>query len=303
MIKARPVAGDAWVGEQFLQTITPFVYRKYLDYTSIEESKERKDRGALASARARRHARDLKLGVGGIREIEFFAQAHQLIYGGKNPDLRRRGTVETLRALVGAGIVSRRECDMLEKAYTFLRSLEHRIQVYQDRQTHALPEREADLLRLARTMGLPDVRALTAAMDRHTGNVRAIYDSLFRAAPEEAGPEVSPDVQAVLYPESEEEDIGDRLSALGCAEPGVAWLVRLFGSSRFLSGYLLRYPELLDTFLRKDFPPLVKTKSDLRRELGETLAACADYEQELGELRRFQNQEMLRVGVTAPARR
>jgi len=370
MIKARPVAGDAWVGEQFLQTITPFVYRKYLDFTSIEEIKEMKDRVDLASARARRHARDLKLGVGGIREIEFFAQAHQLIYGGKNPDLRRRGTVETLRALVGADIVSRRECDMLEEAYTFLRSLEHRIQVYQDRQTHALPEREADLLRLARTMGLPDVRALTAAMDRHTGNVRAIYDSLFRAAPEEAGPEVSPDVQAVLYPESEEEDIGDRLSALGFADreaarrnvamlrdgppftrmpararrylgkiaplilsrvvrspdpdmalhhterflsaigartmfyallfenrPVIDVLVRLFGSSRFLSGYLLRYPELLDTFLRKDLPPLVKTKSDLRRELGETLAACADYEQELDELRRFKNMEMLRVGM------
>jgi len=79
--------------------------------------------------------------------------------------------------------------------------------------------------------------------------------------------------------------------------PVIDVLVRLFGSSRFLSGYLLRYPELLDTFLRKDLPPLVKTKSDLRRELGETLAACADYEQELDELRRFKNMEMLRIGM------
>src|SRR4030065_462282 len=74
-------------------------------------------------------------------------------------------------------------------------------------------------------------------------------------------------------------------------------LVRLFGSSRYLSGYLLRHPELLDTFLRKDLSPLVKTKSDLRKELGEMLAGCADYEQELEELRRFKNMEMLRVGM------
>jgi glutamate-ammonia-ligase adenylyltransferase len=356
MIKARPVAGDVWVGEGFLRIITPFVYRKYLDFTSLEEVKEMKDRIDLASSRARKHERDLKLGAGGIREIEFFAQAHQLIYGGKNPDLRRRGTVETLRALVGAGIVSQKECGTLEEAYGFLRSLEHRIQVYQDRQTHALPQKEGDLLRLARAMGVPGGPALTEEIDRHTGKVRAIYDSLFRAAPEEAGPEISPAVLAVLYPESEEEDIADRLSALGftdqeAARRNVAMLkdgpsftrmpvrarrylgkiaplildqvvrspdpdmalhhmerflsavgartmfyallfenrkvidvlVRLFGSSRFLSG--------------KDLSRLVKTKSDLRRELGETLAACADFEQEMDELRRYKNMETLRIGM------
>ncbi|HEU5360969.1 MAG TPA: bifunctional [glutamate--ammonia ligase]-adenylyl-L-tyrosine phosphorylase/[glutamate--ammonia-ligase] adenylyltransferase [Candidatus Deferrimicrobiaceae bacterium] len=369
MIKARPVAGDAWVGEGFLRTITPFVFRKYLDFTSIEEIKEMKERVDLAAARARKHERDLKLGVGGIREIEFFVQAHQLIYGGKNPDLRRRGTVETLRALVGAGIVSPGEGETLTEAYGFLRSLEHRIQVYQDRQTHALPQRAEDLLRLARTMGLPDGAALVAGMDRHTGNVRAIYHRLFRAAPGEAGPEISPKVLAVLDAESEEE-MADRLAALGFADreaalrnvamlrdgppfvrmpararrylgkiaplildrvirspdPDLALhhterflsavgartmfyallfenrkvidvLVRLFGSSRFLSGYLLRHPELLDTFLRKDLSPLVKAKSQLRKELGEALAACADFEQELDEMRRFKNMETLRVGM------
>jgi len=369
MIKARPVAGDGWVGEEFLRTITPFVYRKYLDFTSIEEVKEMKDRIDQASARARKHERDLKLGKGGIREIEFFAQAHQLIYGGKNPDLRRRETGETLRALVGAGIVSQEECDALTEAYGFLRSLEHRIQVFQDRQTHVLPQREGDLLRLARAMALPDGPSLLSAMDRHTGNVRTIYDRLFRAAPEEAGPEIPPEIFAVLDPESEEPP-DDRLAALGFADheaarrivailkdgppfirmpararrylgkiaplfldrlvrspnPDMALyhterflsavgartmfyallfenrtvidvLVRLFGSSRFLSGYLLRHPELMDTFLGKKLPHLVKTKSDLRKELGEALAACADFEQELDELRRFKNMETLRIGM------
>jgi glutamate-ammonia-ligase adenylyltransferase len=369
MIKARPVAGDRWVGEEFLRTITPFVYRKYLDFTSIEEIKEMKDRIDLASARGRKHERDLKLGQGGIREIEFFAQAHQLIYGGKNPDLRRRGTAETLRALVGAGIVPQEECDALTEAYGFLRSLEHRIQVFQDRQTHALPPREGDLLRLARAMALSDVPSLLSAMDRHTGNVRTIYDRLFRAAPEEAGPEIPPEIFAVLDPESEE-DPGDRLAALGFADreaarrivailkegppfirmpararrylgkiaplfldrlarspdPDMALyhterffsavgartmfyallfenrsvidvLVRLFGSSRFLSGVLLRHPELMGSFLRKELPHLVKTKADLRKELGEALGACADFEQELDELRRFKNMETLRIGM------
>jgi len=370
MIKARPVAGDFWVGEGFLRIITPFVYRKYLDFTSLEEVKEMKDRIDHASALARKHERDLKLGAGGIREIEFFAQAHQLIYGGKNPDLRLRGTADALRALVRAGIVSREECDTLESAYGFLRSLEHRIQVYQDRQTHVLPHKEEDLLRLARTMNLTDAAALMSAIDRHTGNVRAIYNRLFRGPTEEAGPEIPPEVFAVLDPEAEEEDLAGRISALGFADPEAARrnvgmlrdgpaftrmpararrylgkiaplilsrvlrspdpdmalhhmerflsavgartmfyallfenravidvLVRLFGSSRFLSGYLLRNPELLDTFLRKDLAVLIKTKSKMRKELGEALAACADFEQELDELRRFKNMETLRIGM------
>ncbi len=370
MIKARPVAGDAWVGEGFLRAITPFVYRKYLDFTSLEEIKEMKDRVDLASSRARMHGRDLKLGVGGIREIEFFAQAHQLIYAGKNPDLRRRGTEETIRALVRAGIVSQGECDALEEAYRFLRSLEHRIQIFQDRQTHVLPKKGEDLLRLARAMQMSDVPSLLSAVDRHTGNVRSVYDRLFRATPGEEEAEIAPEVIAVLYPELDEEDQDHRLAALGFADreaarrniamlrdgppfvrmpararrylgkiapiilsrvvrspdPDMALhhterflsavgartmffallfenpkvidvLVRLFGSSRFLSGYLLRHPELLDSFLRKDASPLVRTKSDLKKELGEALAACADFEQELDELRRFKNVETLRIGM------
>ncbi len=370
MIKARPVAGDFWVGEGFLRTITPFVYRKYLDFTSLEEVKDMKDRIDLAASRARKHERDLKLGTGGIREIEFFAQAHQLIYGGKNPDLRLRGTVETLRALVRTGIVPQEECGKLEEAYGFLRSLEHRIQVYQDRQTHTLPQKEEDLQRLARAMHLPDSAALLSAVDRHTENVRSIYNRLFRGPEEEAGPEIPVEVLAVLDPETEEEELANTISALGFSDQAAARryvamlrdgpaftrmsararrylekiaplilfrvlrspdpdmalhhterflsavgartmfyallfenravidvLVRLFGSSRFLSGYLLRHPELMDTFLRKDLALLVKTKSDMRRELGEALAACDDFEQELDELRRFKNMETLRIGM------
>ncbi|MBM2828214.1 MAG: glnE, partial [Actinobacteria bacterium] len=150
LIKARPVAGDIAVGEEFLRIVTPFVYRKYLDFTSIEEIKEMKDRINLAAARARKTGRDLKLGAGGIREIEFFAQAHQLIYGGKTHALRVRGTMEALSVLARLDIVTGKEFADLAEAYRFLRMLEHRIQVFQERQTHVLPQREEDFSRLAR---------------------------------------------------------------------------------------------------------------------------------------------------------
>ncbi len=369
MIKARPVAGDLAVGEEFLRVIAPFVYRKHLDFTAIEEIKELKDR-IDAAARKRREAKDLKLGTGGIREIEFFVQAHQLIYGGKTPALRLRGTVAALRELERLGVVTGPERAGLEAAYEFLRSLEHRIQVFRERQTHVLPHGEADLLRLARAMGLPDAWALSAETDRHTGNVRAVYDRLFRGAPREAAAEIPPDVQALLELDPDGAEVRSRLARMGFSDPGAAArnlsmlregppfvrlpararryldkiaplildrvartpapdmalahierflsaigartmfyallyenrkvidvLVRLFGSSRFLSGYLLRHPELLDTFLRKDLAPLVKGRSDLRRELDEALAACTDFEQELDELRRFKNLETLRIGI------
>jgi len=370
LIKARSVAGDSAVGEEFLRTVTPFVYRKYLDFTSIEEIQEMKERINLASTRARRGNRDLKLGAGGIREIEFFAQAHQLIYGGKNKALRVRGTLPALSALTQQGIISEEEHASLGEAYAFLRSLEHRIQVHQERQTHVLPQREEDLHRLARAMGLSGEEALFSALDRHTGNVRTIYGRLFRGAAEEVPSEVPPDVQALFFPELEEEEAASRLKALGFSDPETARrnlaslregppfvrlsararrylekiapavfarvirtpdpdmalahterflaaigartmfyamlfenprvidaLIRLFGSSRFLSGYLLRHPELLDTFLKQDLAAVVKTKTELRRELGEILVACADFEQEMDELRRFKNLETLRIGT------
>ncbi len=369
MIKARPVAGDLAVGEEFLRVIAPFVYRRHLDFTAIEEIKELKDR-IDAAARNRRRDKDLKLGTGGIREIEFFVQAHQLIYGGKNPALRLRGTVAALRELEGIGVVTAPERAGLEAAYVYLRSLEHRIQVFRERQTHVLPHGEADLLRLARAMGLADAWALAAETDRHTGNVRAVYDRLFRGAPQEVVADVPPDVQAVLEHDADPSDVLARLARMGFADPAAAAhnvatlregppftrlpararryldkiaplvldravrapapdmalahvdrflsaigartmfyallyenrkvidvLVRLFGSSRYLSAFLLRHPELLDTFLRKEAAPLLKTKSDLRREFGEALAACTDFEQEMDELRRFKNVETLRIGM------
>ncbi|MEK7366076.1 MAG: bifunctional [glutamate--ammonia ligase]-adenylyl-L-tyrosine phosphorylase/[glutamate--ammonia-ligase] adenylyltransferase, partial [Candidatus Deferrimicrobiota bacterium] len=370
LIKACPVAGDLSLGEEFLRSVVPFVYRKYLDFTAIEEIKGMKDRINLAAARSLRSDRDVKLGLGGIREIEFFAQAHQLIYGGKEPKLRRRGTVETISALSRMGIVTEEERDGLAVAYDFLRRLEHRIQAHRERQTHVLPQREEDLSRLARAMGLADSPALLSALDRHAAAVHGIYARLFGGARREESPGIPGEVQALFLHGRAAEDAPSLLARLGfrdieaaqrnlevlrygpphvripqrarhyldkigpeilhrvakSPDPDLALthverflsaigartmfyallyekpkvieaLVRLFGSSRFLSGFLLRHPELLDTFLRNDLSALVKSKSDLRTGLAEALTGCDDFEQELDELRRFKNLETLRIGI------
>lgn len=370
MIKARPVAGDLAVGEEFLRMIAPFVYRKYLDFTAIEEIKEMKEKIDRAAARARRGGRDLKLGRGGIREVEFFVQAHQLIHGGKEPALRLRGTAESLDALARHGVVSREECARLKDGYAFLRSLEHRIQAFQERQTHELPDREEGLSRLARAMRVPGSEALLSELGRRADGIRSIYERLFRGAGAERRTEAPAEVLALLEGETDAGETRRRLERLGFSDPEAARanvailrdgpphvrlpvrarrylekiapailarvvgtpnpdlalaqterffaavgartmfyallsenppvisaLVNLFGSSPFLSGYLLRHPELLDTFLRQDLSVPMKTKAPLRKELGEALGACADYEQELDELRRFKNLETLRIGV------
>ena len=370
LIKARPVAGDRSLGEEFLRSVVPFVYRKYLDFTAIEEIKGMKDRINLAAARSLRSDRDVKLGLGGIREIEFFAQAHQLIYGGKEPKLRLRGTMETISALSRMEIVTEEEREGLAAAYDFLRRLEHRIQAHRERQTHVLPQREEDLSRLARAMGLPDPPALLSALDRHAAAVHGIYDRLFGGARREESPGVPGEVQALFLRGLAPEEVPSLLARLGfrdveaarrnlealregpphvripqrarhyldkigpdilhraakSPDPDLALahverflsaigartmfyallyekpkvveaLVRMFGSSRFLSGFLLRHPELLDTFLRNDLSAMVKSKSDLRTHLAEALAACDDFEQELDELRRFKNLETLRIGI------
>jgi glutamate-ammonia-ligase adenylyltransferase len=370
LIKARPVAGDRSLGDEFLRSIVPFVYRKYLDFTSIEEIKGMKDRINRAAARSRKDDRDLKLGAGGIREVEFFVQAHQLIYGGKDPSLRLRGTVEALSALSRLRIISEKEQADLTESYVFLRRLEHRIQAHRERQTHVLPQGEEDLRRLARAMDLEGAEALLAALDRRSAAVQAIYARLFGSGRGAVPSGIPPEVQALFLPEPPPKDTTERLSLLGfrdaegarrnldvlregpphvrisqrarqyldhiapeilyraakSPDPDMALshverflsavgartmfyallyekpkvieaLVRLFGSSRFLSGFLLRHPERLDTFLRNDLSVLYKTKSDLRRELGEELAACDGYEQELDALRRFKHLETLRIGI------
>ncbi|WP_417474483.1 bifunctional [glutamate--ammonia ligase]-adenylyl-L-tyrosine phosphorylase/[glutamate--ammonia-ligase] adenylyltransferase [Luteimonas mephitis] len=162
--KARPVAGDIAAGESFLETLRPFVYRRYLDFGALDGLRAMK--AALAAEVARKDlADDIKRGPGGIREIEFLAQALQLIHGGRDATLRSRSLMRALHALCEANHLSVETRDMLVAAYRHLRRLENRLQMLRDAQTHALPEDPSDRARVATALGHADWPALRTQLD------------------------------------------------------------------------------------------------------------------------------------------
>lgn len=180
-IKARPVAGDIKAGEGFLRELTPFVFRKYLDYAAIADIHSikrqihaHKGHGAIAVK-----GHNVKLGRGGIREIEFFAQTQQLIAGGRMAPLRVRSTQEALAALTEAKWIDADTRDRLTDAYWFLREVEHRIQMVRDEQTHILPETEAELKRIAFMLGFADTRAFSEKLEEVLRLVERKYSALF----------------------------------------------------------------------------------------------------------------------------
>src|SRR5256886_2606839 len=176
LLKARPIGGDLTTGEEALRRLTPFVFRKYFDLKAIDEMRQLKARAEKEAARAA--GVDLKLGRGGIREIEFFVQALQLLHGGRDPNLRVRGTLKALDRLLYAGLISSRDRDELGEAYVVLRRLEHRIQMVAERRTHPWPEDPRRRERLARRPGYPDAAAMGGAAGAHPSNVAARFHDL-----------------------------------------------------------------------------------------------------------------------------
>lgn len=192
MIKARPVAGDLALGQSFLDAIRPFVWRRGLDFAAvadIQAMKRRIDRhrgGPLGPGDdpvGRISGHNVKLGEGGIREIEFLAQTLQLVWGGRDPGLRERTTTGALRLLTRSGHLPRAVAIDLAEAYEFLRAVEHRLQMIADRQTHVLPEKRADLERVARFMGFDDATAFARALLDRLGRVRRHYATVFDVLP------------------------------------------------------------------------------------------------------------------------
>ena len=179
-IRARFVAGDEALGRYFLEAIHPFVWRRSLDFGAIGElqSITRRIRDHYASGQSFGGGYDLKRGRGGIREIEFFAQIHQLIHGGREPGLRMPATLAALAALAGAGRVEAEEAAAMADAYRLLRTIEHRLQMVDDRQTHSLPADPAALDGVARLHGLADGGALLALLAPPVARVAAAYGRL-----------------------------------------------------------------------------------------------------------------------------
>ena len=178
-IRARAAAGDLMLGRRFLDEIRPFVWRRALDFGTIGEIRALSHRIRDHHAKGQRFGPgyDLKRGRGGIREAEFFAQIHQLIHGGRDPSLRAPATRDALAALAAAGWIDAAAARAFTDSYTLLRTMEHRVQMIDDRQTHALPEGEA-LDRVARLHGLADGGALADLLAPHVAAAGRLYDAL-----------------------------------------------------------------------------------------------------------------------------
>ena len=187
-VKARAAAGDVAGGAAYLDRLSPFVWRRHLDFAAVEDAHAMRlaIRDAHAPVDRGLPGRDVKLGRGGIREIEFFAQTHQIIAGGRDPALRVRPTLEALDRLEAAGHVAAGDAETLRRAYPLLRDVEHRLQMVQDAQTHRVPEGAEGRARIGALMGDPDWEGpVAAAMEA----VAAVVDPFFvPAAPVHAVP-------------------------------------------------------------------------------------------------------------------
>lgn len=269
LIKARACAGDLVAGERLLRDLAPFVWRKYLDYATIADVHEMKRQihayrghGEIAI-----EGHNIKLGRGGIREIEFFAQTQQLIAGGRHGDLRGRGTVATLAVLAADGWIDAAARDELTAAYDFLRRVEHRLQMMADEQTHTLPSDSTALDMFARFLGFADRDDFAGALVVHLRNVERHYVRLFERAPEYLARR-----QHLSFAEGDSEgETLDQLAQLGFRRPQeVVAAVHHWRSGRYraLRGEQARrnlielIPVVVDQFARAENPDAAFTAFD-----------------------------------------
>ena len=182
-LKARSITGNATTISALEDLVKPFVYRRYHDYAAIEEMRELHGQ-IRADATRRNRLDDIKVGVGGIREIEFIAQLFQLIRGGREPALQTRSTRAALSQLATLSIVTQPRVDALQAAYVFLRNLEHRLQYLDDQQTQLLPANEEDRQRIAEAMNVADWPALLYTLNRHRQQVTTEFEALFAGGAE-----------------------------------------------------------------------------------------------------------------------
>ena len=355
LIKARTCAGDIERGEELLASLKPFVFRRYLDFGSLESMRDMKAR--LAAERHKPH--DVKLGPGGIRYAEFAVQVQQLILGGRHAGMQKRGFLETLAELRRAEHFDADTCAELGDAYRFLRNTEHCIQGEADRQTQQLPVTDSSRMRLACAMGFESYTGFLSLLARHRDNVERIFDRVVGAeAPRTEGGlwaaredpaqlleagfhdtrrvvELLADLAGARDRSSVSEDGRKRLDALmpevlqiACRQPNPARVierlgpilkallrrstylallrenpealqifVRLAGQSRWVAEQLAAQPIFMEVLLDKHAWDLLSGRNSLVDELGTALAATADEEARVDELRSFKEQRVFRVAV------
>lgn len=244
MIKARPIAGDLKAGERLMKQLHPFIYRRYLDYGAFGQLREMK--AMIEREMAKKGMRDnVKLGPGGIREVEFIGQVFQLLRGGRERPLQQRGILPILRVLGEDEILSADEVAALERGYDVLRRVENRLQAARDQQTQLLPEDDHERLRLAFSMGYADWDGFIADFNHVRDEVHRIFRRVFRVLDEGKGEERSL-LSDVCSGTLAGEAATEALHAEGFAKEDAP-----------------RVLELLQAFLRERF---IKTLSDTARE-------------------------------------
>ena len=243
MIKARPVAGDIEAGQAFLDLLRPFMWRRHLDFAAIQDiqSIKRQINAHRGGAQIAVAGHNVKLGRGGIREIEFYAQTQQLIWGGREPDLRVRGTIEALDRLVSAGHVHPAAAAELKTAYAFHRRLEHRLQMIDDRQTHTLPEDADGIARLAVFLGYDGAAPFTEVLLHELRTVEEHYAALFEDEADLSGPG-----NLVFTGGEDDPDTIATLAGMGFENPArVSATIRAWHTGRYRAVRSARARELL----------------------------------------------------------
>ncbi|MFF3410637.1 bifunctional [glutamine synthetase] adenylyltransferase/[glutamine synthetase]-adenylyl-L-tyrosine phosphorylase [Streptomyces sp. NPDC002742] len=218
LLKARPVAGDLELGEEYVATLAPLVWHA-AERENFVADVQKMRRRVVENIPAAEIERELKLGPGGLRDVEFAVQLLQLVHGRADTSLRSGTTLDALKALAAGGYVGRADAVQLDDAYRFLRSMEHRIQLFRLRRTHLVPTDEADLRRIGRSLGLrvDPVKELNREWKRHAAMVRRLHEKLFYRPLLDAVAQLAPG-ETRLSPGAARE----RLVALGYADPASA---------------------------------------------------------------------------------
>jgi len=307
-IKARACAGDLPRARAFLGELEPFIWRRNLDFGAIADIHSIKRQIHIHKVDDRLSAKgaDLKLGRGGIREIEFYVQTQQLILGGRQPALRSFRTLEALAALTEAGHVSPQARDDLTDAYHRLRSLEHRVQMLADEQTHRLPESDAERRRVAALSGHDRLRSFDAWVERILRSVNQRYGELFPG--EEplssrfgslifTGVEDDPETLLRFGAFFSRLSSGVQLQSLFLAQPALFELiVEVMAFAPRLADTLARRPAALDAMLDPAFFGAIDPAED-RQALQRAVAGAGDFEAAMDTVRRQHREQAFRVGV------
>ncbi|MBT6066152.1 MAG: bifunctional [glutamate--ammonia ligase]-adenylyl-L-tyrosine phosphorylase/[glutamate--ammonia-ligase] adenylyltransferase [Proteobacteria bacterium] len=251
LIKARPVGGDMGAGQELIENIRPFIYRKYLDFGAIDAIRRMKS--LIEQEQSKKSlTRNLKLGRGGIREIEFVVQSHQLIFGGRDKRLQTPSFYQALQLLPEVQTLSQDTCHQLKQAYEFLRSIEHRLQILDDQQTHSLPTEDVSRARIAFSSGFGSPEALELELVTVTENVHSVFQSVFNEATDGGSEKPDSGFEDLWRSAVTEQAEPEQIAQLGFQEPlQIKSLLEGIPRSRFYQAFSREGRERLDTLMPK----------------------------------------------------